>query len=260
MKTNLTLALVIVFLTDGIAQTVLSTDKQYQVINHYHISKLVTMEAGSNYIAAPDNGQSFNAKMYELLLSIKTNSDAQKKSIDSLITITKKISSKETNILSAVNKIQKILDNYKDTILDDSVRINYNSLFSETATLSNYATIAKLGDNFYVTSIRNNNDLVFTSEFNNGSLIPRKPFNTWGYIDRSGKFRIPCQFDFASEFSGNYAIVKGSDEKWYIIDTLGQKRVELTPPEIKKNDRISPLRYEKGSAMINGFFFINCPI
>ena len=59
----------------------------------------------------------------------------------------------------------------------------------------------------------------------------------WGYVDRSGSLIIPCKYDSATQFLGNYACVSktsGGTVDYYIIDkngktVVGPKDYEVIP-------------------------------
>ena len=58
----------------------------------------------------------------------------------------------------------------------------------------------------------------------------KKDDGKWGYIDKSGKFVIDPQFDYAEGFSEGLAAVRSGDEKtgkWGFIDRSG--KYAITP-------------------------------
>ncbi|MEN9613249.1 MAG: hypothetical protein RLZZ628_4063 [Bacteroidota bacterium] len=55
--------------------------------------------------------------------------------------------------------------------------------------------------------------------FANGLAAVRQS-GKWGYVDRNGKGKIPCEYDAATRFSEGFAAVKQAG-KWFYINTLG---------------------------------------
>ena len=44
----------------------------------------------------------------------------------------------------------------------------------------------------------------------------------WGYIDKTGKVVIPCQWENARTFSEGFALVRDDNGKWWKIDKTGK--------------------------------------
>ena len=55
-------------------------------------------------------------------------------------------------------------------------------------------------------------------EFSDGLAKVKNDKGEWEFIDKSGNIVIPCQWEFVRDFSENLAIVQNDDKKWGFID------------------------------------------
>ncbi len=83
--------------------------------------------------------------------------------------------------------------------------------------------------------INRNGTLLFSRKFeeaynfkNGLAAVKEKKEDKWGFIDTSGVFRIPPQFDFVESFSNGVAWIKLDKKKWGLIDTTGKVISETT--------------------------------
>lgn len=74
--------------------------------------------------------------------------------------------------------------------------------------------------------------VVFSVAFSQNNLLPFKQNYKWGYIDNTGKTIIEPNFDDASMFDKNIAIVR-NQEKFGVINTDGKIIVPIEEKEIK---------------------------
>jgi len=72
---------------------------------------------------------------------------------------------------------------------------------------------------------------IYAENFSDGLAEAETAKALWGYIDRSGNFAIPAQFQRVTPFTEGVASVgKNLGEDWYTIDKKGT-RLTITPPD-----------------------------
>ena len=72
----------------------------------------------------------------------------------------------------------------------------------------------------YMHSSSTNNTIDTTDNFHDGLALVQKA-GKWGYIDKSGKYAIPLQFDKVENFADGLARVQKAGE-WIYIDKTGR--------------------------------------
>ena len=65
----------------------------------------------------------------------------------------------------------------------------------------------------------------FIGKFHNGLALVQNRRGLYGYIDETLEERIPCQYDYAADFSEWLALVN-KDKKYYFIDVNGIVRID----------------------------------
>ncbi len=74
-------------------------------------------------------------------------------------------------------------------------------------------------------------------------LIPVQSEGKYGYVDLGGNTVIPFKYNEAFRFEGEYALVQGTDGKYYIIDKSGAERPLMYEGEhISSESILQPLR------------------
>ena len=79
--------------------------------------------------------------------------------------------------------------------------------------------------------------------YNDDELFPKNLEGKWGFIDKTGYFVIPPNYNYAYHFSEGLARVLGPNDKWGYIDT--------------SDNLIIQFKYSYGSDFSNGFATVN---
>lgn len=84
--------------------------------------------------------------------------------------------------------------------------------------------------------------IVVADSFSEGLAVAlSEPGGKRGYIDKTGKFVIPCKYDEASAFHDGCALIHDSNDRYYFIDKNGREidisiHVDNTPKSEKADD------------------------
>lgn len=85
-------------------------------------------------------------------------------------------------------------------------------------------------------------DIVVAGSFSERLAVALcEPGGKRGYIDKTGKFVIPCKYDEASDFHDGCALIHDGNDKYYFIDKKGREinisiQVDNTPKLEKEDD------------------------
>ena len=196
----------------------------------YSSQKLIILESG-NYI---DNSslyfQNATEKILTLLNQLLIKSSISSKISSQILLNSKKTLIKENDITKAIENINSSINFANDSLTLDTISKNkFTNLLNETQKLAKIADIKKIGNDFFAntTKLKGQQSILFQSDFNNCNIIPIKKHNVYGYIDSLGSLVLDYQFDEATRFQNNLAVVKKNGEYFFIYKS-GQVKNKIS--------------------------------
>jgi len=237
---------------------------QARVINNYYAERIVIFNGDNNKYYEGVDSQSVSEKLHDLISKILLKGNGQEKDIHDIQTQVDEIMLTSKSLENALNEVvQRLRHLDSEQMMTRSALDRIDSFIDETRYLNQHQILSRIGESYFLSDqlSRPESNFFFRTDFKRSNLVAIRSNNVWGFIDEKGRLKIKFQFDYASDFSGDHAVVSKNGET-YFIDFTGKrvsdfKIVEQDQSAITEGDIVYSLGDGKFISRIDGRIYLS---